>query len=122
MIVSKNSILVDVDISFQLDTTDQSEYMAEEIIHSMLESYRENPLDPDIRNEEEGFYLSGGWKEDCPWQINCCIKGVDEREVFYVVEHYRRVIESITFLGADYTLVRVLPLRDEDVTLWGEGD
>ncbi len=122
MIVSEKPSLVDVDIPFQLGTADQSDYMGNEVALSLLESYSENPLDPNIRTEEDGFYLSGGWKEDSPWQINRCIKGVELRDVIGVIEHYRRVTESIAFLGADYSLVRVLPLRDEDVRVWSDDD
>ena len=122
MILGEKPTLVDVELSFQLDTADQSDYMGSEICLSLLECYEDNPLDPNIRIEEDGFYLSGGSKENRPWQINRRIKGVDLCEVYDVVEHYRRVMESITFLGADYSLVKVLPHRDEDVKVWGEGD
>ena len=122
MIVGEKSTLVDVDIPFQLDAADQSDYMGSEIVLSLFECDNDNPLNPNIRIEEDGFYLSGGSKENRPWQINRCIKGVDLCELTDVVEHYRRVTESITFLGADYSLVKVLPLRDEDVKVWGEGD
>lgn len=36
MIVGEKSTLVDVDITFQLDTADQSDYMGSEIVLSFL--------------------------------------------------------------------------------------